>query len=102
MVQSKHNSHEVGAGRRSVVTSLSEVNMASKVDELAAQALSLPVAERARLVSRLLASLDEQSDEDIEVAWVEEAERRYQEVRNDAAAVESAAAAFQRARDALR
>jgi len=47
--------------------------MASKIDELEAEALSLPVAERARLVSRLLASLDEQVDEDVELAWIEEA-----------------------------
>ncbi|HEX7409782.1 MAG TPA: addiction module protein [Candidatus Binatia bacterium] len=76
--------------------------MASKIDELEAEALSLPVAERARLVSRLLTSLDDQVDEDVELAWIEEAERRYQEVRDNPAAAEPAAVAFQRARDALR
>lgn len=76
--------------------------MASKIDELEAEALSLPVAERARLVSRLVASLDEQADEDVELAWTEEAERRYQEVCENSAAAEPAAAAFRRARDALR
>jgi putative addiction module component (TIGR02574 family) len=76
--------------------------MASKVDDLAAEALNLPVAERVRLVSRLLASLDEQSDQALELAWIEEAERRYQEVQEDPAAAEPAAAAFQRARHALR
>jgi putative addiction module component (TIGR02574 family) len=74
----------------------------SRVDEIEAEALNLPVADRARLVSRLVASLDEQSDEDVELAWIEEAERRYQEVRNDPAVAEPAAVAFQRARDALR
>jgi putative addiction module component (TIGR02574 family) len=85
-----------------VILRLPEVEMASKVDELEAEALSLPTAERARLVSRLLASLDEQSDEDVELAWIEEAERRYQEVRNDPSAAEPASVAFQRARDAFR
>jgi putative addiction module component (TIGR02574 family) len=76
--------------------------MASKIDELEAEVLSLPVAERARLVSRLVASLDEQADEDVELAWTEEAERRYQEVCENPAAAEPAAEAFQRARDALK
>lgn len=56
--------------------------MASKLDELEAEALSLPVADRARLVSRLLASLDEQVDEDVDLAWIEEAGRRYHFVAN--------------------
>jgi len=76
--------------------------MASKIDELEAEALSLPVADRARLVSRLLASLDEQEDDDIELAWIEEAERRYQEACENPAVAEPATVAFQRARDALR
>ncbi len=76
--------------------------MASKLDELETEALSLPVAERARLVSRLVASLDQEADEDVELAWIEEAERRYHEVRDDPAVAEPATVAFQRARDALR
>jgi hypothetical protein len=76
--------------------------MASKLDELEAEALNLPAAERAQLVSRLVASLDQQVDDDVELAWVEEAESRYQELLRDPAAAESAASAFQRARDALR
>jgi putative addiction module component (TIGR02574 family) len=74
----------------------------SKLDELEAEALNLPPTERARLVSRLVASLDQQVDEDVELAWVEEAERRYQELLRDPTAAEPAAVAFQRARDALR
>jgi hypothetical protein len=76
--------------------------MASKVDELEAEALRLNPEERARLVSRLLASLDRDSDEAVELAWIEEAERRYQEMRKDPAVAEPAAEAFQRARDALK
>ncbi len=76
--------------------------MASKADEIEAEALALSAPERARLVTRLVASLDEQSSEDVELAWIEEAERRYQEAANDPTAAEPAAAAFQRARDALR
>ena len=76
--------------------------MASKVDKLEAEALALSAPERAQLVTRLVASLDEQSSEEVELAWIEEAERRYQEVVNEPTAAEPAAAAFQRARDALR
>jgi putative addiction module component (TIGR02574 family) len=64
--------------------------------------LSLPIAERARLVSRLVASLDEVADEEIELAWIEEAERRYQEVSENPAVAEPSGVAFKRARDALR
>jgi putative addiction module component (TIGR02574 family) len=51
------------------------------LDRLEAQVLELPLRERARLAQRLLESLDEDADEDpaeVEQAWVEEAERRYE------------------------
>jgi hypothetical protein len=76
--------------------------MASKLDEVEQAALSLPAGERARLVTTLVASLEEAVDEEVELAWVEEAEQRYQEVLADSSVLEPAAAAFQRARDALR
>jgi hypothetical protein len=53
-------------------------------------------------VRRLVASLDQQTDEEVELAWIEEAERRYQEVCENPAAAEPATVAFQRGRDALR
>ena len=79
-----------------------EIDMAPKLDEIEKAALNLPVAERAQLVTRLVASLGEEGDAELELAWVEEAERRYQEAVEDPSGVEPAAAAFQRARDALR
>jgi hypothetical protein len=75
--------------------------MASKLEEIEQAALSLPAGERARLVTTLVASLEEAVDEEVELAWVEEAERRYREAMADPRAVEPAAVAFQRARDAL-
>ncbi len=48
--------------------------MANPIDVLEAQALSLPQAERSRLVDRLLASLGH--DPAWEQAWSEEADRR--------------------------
>ncbi len=48
--------------------------------ELEAQALRLARHERARLAQKLIASLDE--EDEIEQAWAEEAERRYEELRD--------------------
>jgi len=51
--------------------------------ELESEALKLPTKGRAELAHRLLHSLHEEEEEvgdpDIQQAWVEEAERRYQE-----------------------
>ena len=76
--------------------------MASKLKEVEQAALNLPVKERARLVTRLVASLEGEADDEVELAWAEETERRYQEALANPAATEPAAQAFQRARDALR
>jgi putative addiction module component (TIGR02574 family) len=50
-------------------------------DELEAAALKLPPAERARLVHRLLTSLESLEGRDVEADWIEEAERRYADYR---------------------
>jgi putative addiction module component (TIGR02574 family) len=44
------------------------------IEQLEAEVLNLPQAERARLALRLIASLD--ADEPLERAWYDEAERR--------------------------
>lgn len=76
--------------------------MTSKLKDVEQAALALPVAERARLVTRLVASLEDDTDEEVELAWAEETERRYQEALEDPSTTEPAAQAFQRARNALR
>ena len=48
--------------------------------ELEAQALQLARHERARLAQRLIDSLDE--EDELERAWTEEAERRYEALRS--------------------
>jgi len=48
----------------------------STAEELEREALNLDVKGRARLVQRLLASLDRLSPAEAEVLWAEEAERR--------------------------
>ena len=48
------------------------------VETLEAAALHLPPGERARLVERLIASLD--ADQEVEEAWAAEVERRQAEI----------------------
>ncbi len=54
--------------------------MSSTVEALEAEALQLPEADRARLIERLIASLD--ADPDVEEAWAAEVERRHAEVES--------------------
>jgi putative addiction module component (TIGR02574 family) len=50
---------------------------ASTIEE---EALALPLKERAKLVERLLESLDELSEKDAEALWLDVAERRAREI----------------------
>ena len=56
--------------------------MSSTVETLEAEALQLPAPERARLVERLIASLD--IDPAVEEAWAAEVERRNAEIESGA------------------
>ena len=51
------------------------------LQELEIEALKLPLDARGKLVARLLESL-EPSDQEVRASWVEEAERRAQELRS--------------------
>jgi putative addiction module component (TIGR02574 family) len=55
--------------------------MARKLNEIAKDAMELPLRERALLVEHLLATLDKGEDVDAEEMWLEEAEKRYQNYR---------------------
>ncbi len=57
---------------------MSKKVMTTNVEELEAEALCLPAAQRAHLVEKLIASLD--SEPDIEAAWADEVERRHAEI----------------------
>lgn len=46
----------------------------SRIEQLEAEVLNLPAADRSRLAERLLTSLEE--DDEIMAAWTDEAERR--------------------------
>jgi hypothetical protein len=70
--------------------------------DLEAEALKLPVAERARLAERLLASLDLLSEEEHQRLWTEEAARRDAELDGDPSRGRPAADVFRDARARLR
>ena len=55
--------------------------MSRNPKDIVAEALELPLAARADLASKLLDSLDELSESEIEQLWAEEAERRYAEYK---------------------
>ena len=70
--------------------------------EIESEALQLPPKERARLAQRLLASLDTESDRDAERVWLQEAERRLDELESGKVTGIAAEQVFKRARSTLR
>ncbi len=52
--------------------------MSAPVEELETEVLQLPAADRARLVDKLIASLD--AEPEVEAAWAAEVERRHAEL----------------------
>ena len=55
--------------------------MPMTVEQLAAEALTLPSAERALLADRLVESLDGEESSQLDQLWMTEAKRRADEVR---------------------
>ena len=55
--------------------------MERTLEDLASEALSLNLEARAALAKRLLDSLDDLAPEEYERLWVEEASRRYQQLK---------------------
>ena len=76
--------------------------MSDSVREIESKALQLPPKERAWLAQRLISSLDSESDRDAEQAWLEEAERRLDELESGKVAGISAEQVFDKARSTLR
>ena len=72
------------------------------IDELKAQALLLPPRDRAKLASRLLESLEDLSESEIEELWIEEALRRDADLDSSSALSVSATEVFAAARAGLR
>ena len=55
--------------------------MTATLEKVEQEALSLPQDERAFLADRLLSSLGGEVLSDVDAAWVQEAERRYEEYK---------------------
>ena len=55
--------------------------MSAKLEELEHEALSLPRQQRAFLADRLLSSLNGDVLNDVDTAWIVEAEHRYKEYK---------------------
>ncbi len=58
--------------------------MISNFKEIENSALKLDEKHRAELAKRLINSLDEQVDEEIEQAWIDEIKRRKEEIKSGA------------------
>jgi putative addiction module component (TIGR02574 family) len=70
--------------------------------KLQSEVMKLPLRDRAKLIKRLIESVDSEEEESAKEAWLVEARRRYEQVKNGKARTESAESAFKRARAALR
>ena len=64
--------------------------MTNLVEELSSRALQLPPEDRARLAEELLASLQDDSESEVEAAWDREIELRLAQVKNAKARLVSA------------
>jgi putative addiction module component (TIGR02574 family) len=75
-----------------------DLHMNTPFEEMAAEALKLPLRDRVRLAQQLASSLDDQVESNVEELWLAEAERRLEELRTGKAVGIDAAEAFARAR----
>lgn len=71
------------------------------VEQVETEALKLDPEARARLAEKLLRSLDDLSDQDIQQLWAEEAVRRDAELDSGAATMRDAEDVFRDARSRL-
>lgn len=76
--------------------------MATTVEKLAEQAMTLPTESRARLADLLVESLDAQELGHIDRLWVEEAKRRRDDVRSGRVEAIPGDEALQKVRDVIR
>ena len=76
--------------------------MANLARELESKVLKLSRGERARLAQRLISSLDQEVDADVEKLWLQEAERRLSELKSGKVAGIPAEKVIRKARATLR
>ena len=76
--------------------------MAKTVEELEREIRSLSDDERVHLLRDLIADLDGKRDKDVEKAWLEEAQRRYRELKEGVAEAIPSEDVFQSARQRIK
>jgi putative addiction module component (TIGR02574 family) len=76
--------------------------MSSPAREVESRALRLPRRERARLAQRLISSLDQEANPDVDKLWLQEAERRLRELKSARVPGIPAEKVLRKARSALR
>ena len=72
------------------------------IEELEEELLKLSGPEKKQLLMRLIADLDDDRDEGVERAWLEEAQRRYKEMKDGVVQGIPGKGAIARARERLR
>jgi hypothetical protein len=73
-----------------------------KAEEIEVEALRLDSRDRARLAHQLLRSLEALPDEDADQAWLEEAERRNEDIESDRSSARPADDVLREARARLK
>ena len=76
--------------------------MNTRIDEIAADAMKLSPRDRVKLAQRLVSSLDDLVETNVEALWSTEAERRLKELRTGRVKGIDAAGAFRKAHEALK
>lgn len=71
------------------------------IKELELELLKLSGPEKKQLLKRLIAELDEGRDEDVERVWLEEAQRRFKELKDGMVEAVPATVAIAKARERL-
>ena len=82
------------------------MTMSTRFEQLASDAMKLPVRERVRLAQQLVATIDDDietaTEKEIEEPWFDEAGRRLEELRSGTVQGVSGQVAFRNAREALK
>jgi hypothetical protein len=72
------------------------------IKEIEKEFLNLSEAEKREVLRLLIADLDVATDEDVERAWLEEAQRRYRELKNGLVETVPASEVITKAKERLR
>jgi putative addiction module component (TIGR02574 family) len=76
--------------------------MSTNLDQLTADAMKLPLRDRVQLAQRLVSTLDDEVETNVEALWFAEAERRLEALRSGKVEGIPAEDVFRNARQALK